>query len=314
MSDSAELLSRDELRELSRLRPHRFALSLAWTWGWIAVCFAAYLYRPGIVTALAGIVIISGRQLGLAILMHDAAHVLLARNKAWNDRLAQWLCAYPLMLDTVLYRMVHLQHHKHTWTERDPDLGLAKPFPISRRSFRRKLLRDLTGQTGVKYFYGLIRLYAGLSPRGKGRGGRTMGQLARTFWARQHGFVLINAALLGGCALAGHPEAYLLLWLVPMLTGYQLVLRLRSIAEHAAVSDPTRELEQTRTTLSPALVRFFIAPHNVNYHLEHHVYQFIPHYNLPRAHRLLAERGALDGAEVVRGYRHVWQRATSKSK
>jgi len=311
MTEQPTLLSRGQLRELSRLRPHRLAFSLVWTWVWIAGCFAVYMWRPSIITALAGIVIISGRQLGLAILMHDAAHRLFSRNKTWNDRLGQWLCAYPLMLDTTLYRMVHLQHHKYTWTDRDPDLSLAKPFPITRRSFARKIWRDLTGRTGLKHYYGLIRLYAGLSPRGKGRGGRSADQLIRTFWARQHGFVLINAALLAACWLGGHAEAYVLLWLVPLLTGYQLVMRLRSIAEHAAVSDPTAELYQTRTTLSPRLVRFFIAPHNVNFHLEHHVYQYIPHYNLPRAHRLLRDQGALDGAEIVHGYWRVWRRAMS---
>ncbi len=311
MTEREQRLSREELRELSELRPWRFVLSLMWTWGWIAGCFALYLYRPSVLTAAIGIVIISGRQLGLAILMHDASHFLFVRNKTWNDRLGQWLTAYPLMLDTVLYRMVHLQHHKHTWTDKDPDLALATPFPITRSSFRRKIIRDLTGQTGIKYFYGLMRVYAGLAPRGKGRAGRSVDQLARTFLARQYGFLVWNAAMVATCWALGHPEAYPLLWLLPMLTGYQLVMRLRSIAEHAAVTDPTKELNQTRTTLSPALVRFFIAPHAVNYHLEHHVYQFIPHYNLARAHRLLRAKGALDDADVVRGYWRVWRRATS---
>jgi len=312
MNAEPTLLNREELRELSKLRPLSLALSLLWTWGWIAGCFALYVYRPSIITALVGIIIISGRQLGLAILMHDAAHVLFARDKKWNDRLGQWLCAYPLMLDTVLYRMVHLQHHKYTWTDKDPDRGLATPFPISRRSFRRKILRDLTGRTGIKHYYGLVRVYSGLSPRGKGRGGRSYGQLFKTFLLRQYGFLVFNAALLAVCIVVSRPEAYLLLWLVPMLTGYQLVMRLRSIAEHAAVSDPTSELHQTRTTLSPALVRFFIAPHSVNYHLEHHLYQFVPHYNLTRAHRMLRAKGALDDAEVVHGYWRVWRQATSR--
>ena len=74
----------------------------------------------------------SGRHLALAILMHEAAHGLLLRNKPWNDRIGQWLTAYPTMADTLLYRRAHFQHHKHTWTEQDPDLGLATALPVSR--------------------------------------------------------------------------------------------------------------------------------------------------------------------------------------
>jgi fatty acid desaturase len=36
----------------------------------------------------------------------------------------------------------------------------------------------------------------------------------------------------------------------------------------------------------------------VNYHLEHHLYPAVPHYHLPRLHRLLVDRRALAGAEV----------------
>ena len=37
---------------------------------------------------------------------------------------------------------------------------------------------------------------------------------------------------------------------------------------------------------------------HVNYHVEHHLYPAIPHYNLPACHRELRARGILEGAEV----------------
>ena len=46
------------------------------------------------------------------------------------------------------------------------------------------------------------------------------------------------------------------------------------------------------------LGRALLFPHHVNYHLEHHLYPAVPHYHLPQLHRLLADKGALDGAEV----------------
>ena len=45
-----------------------------------------------------------------------------------------------------------------------------------------------------------------------------------------------------------------------------------------------------------------IAPNRVNYHLEHHLMMTVPHYKLPRFHRLLRERGVLDHACVANGY------------
>ena len=38
----------------------------------------------------------------------------------------------------------------------------------------------------------------------------------------------------------------------------------------------------------------------------------VPHYNLPRLHALLRERGALDGAWVAKGYLRVLREAASR--
>jgi fatty acid desaturase len=46
------------------------------------------------------------------------------------------------------------------------------------------------------------------------------------------------------------------------------------------------------------LARLVLFPHHVNYHLEHHLYPAVPHYHLPRLHRLLRDKGALAAAEV----------------
>ena len=96
------------------------------------------------------IMIIGARQLGLAVLMHDAAHNALFKTLSWNDTVADWLCGYPMMARTDAYRRYHLVHHTRTQQKDDPDLILSKPFPITRKSLRRKIIRDLTGQTGYQ--------------------------------------------------------------------------------------------------------------------------------------------------------------------
>ena len=310
--EAESYLPRERPTELRRISPLRSLAALAFTWACIAACFWAYAVW-GPISLVVSWFVMSGRHLALAILMHDGAHGLLLRNKSWNDRISQWLTAYPTMADTLLYRRVHFQHHRHTWTEQDPDLGLAAALPVTRASFKRKMLRDLTGQTAYARHRLILRYAAGLSPRGRGLEGKTSGAVVRTYIANQRGFLITNALLIGALTVAGIPAAYALVWWLPAWTGYSVVLRLRSIAEHACVSDPRDPLRQTRTTLAPGWLRFFLAPHHVNYHLEHHLFMTVPHYNLPRAHRLLRESGKLACAEVAPSYLAVLRMATSKT-
>ena len=203
------------------------------------------------------------------------------------------------------YRQYHLQHHAKTWTDEDPDLELATPFPINRASLKRKFWRDLSGQTGWKRFLAILNRDIG----------RSRGRVRRDFGAglqALHGVVITNLVLLGLLTLFGHPALYLL-WIVAWFTTYSLVMRIRSIAEHAMVPDIKDELRNTRTTLARWWERLLIAPNRVNFHLEHHLLMTVPHYNLPRLHHMLRSRGVLADACVTDGYWNVLNLAASKS-
>jgi fatty acid desaturase len=300
-----EALTRDEIRSLTEICDSRAWLSILVDWGLIGMSFALVAAFPNPLSIVVAIAVIGSRQLGLAILMHDAAHRALLRNRSWNDWVGNWLCAYPVWNDVHPYRKYHLQHHAKTWTSEDPDLELATPFPISRESFRRKVWRDLSGQTGWKRFLAILNRDLGHS---RGRVRRDFGAGLQAL----HGVVITNAALLGLLALFGHPELYLL-WVVAWFTTYSLVMRIRSIAEHAMVPDVTDELRNTRTTLARWWERLLIAPNRVNFHLEHHLLMTVPHYNLPRLHRMLRSRGVLEDACVTDGYRSVLALAASKA-
>lgn len=310
-STPVQYVTPEQLAGLKKLSNVRGLASVAFTWGCIIGAWALYIWTPGVWTFLAGWMVVSGRHLALSILMHEGAHGAILSNRKWNDRISQWLTAYPTMADTVVYRMYHLQHHRYTWTKNDPDIGLARPFPITPRSFFRKMARDLTGRTAYHRYRSLLRLSAGLTPAGKGREGKSWGFILKNLWQRQKGFFITNSLILAGLTAAGRPEVFFLLWWLPALTGYNVVLRIRNIAEHAMIPDPSDELKQTRTTLAPFWVRFFMAPHHVNYHLEHHLYIYVPHYNLPKMHRMLRENGVLERAEIAHSYIDVLRKAAS---
>ena len=92
---------------------------------------------------------------------------------------------------------------------------------------------------------------------------------------------------------------YFILWILPLVTVVQAILRLRAIAEHGATTDFSSPLTAARTNVVPAWLGWLIFPHNVNYHIEHHLYASVPQYNLPALHAALVERGLLEKAEVV---------------
>jgi fatty acid desaturase len=298
-----ERLSREDIAELLRFEDWRSWWSIAFDWIVVFASMALVAWWPHtptlFVPSVAALFLIGARQLGFAILMHEASHRSLFSNRAVNDWAGQWLCAYPIWSDTSVYRPYHLQHHAHTGTQRDPDLGLIAPFPISRASLRRKVLRDLTGQTGVKFARAAFA-------RSLKRWSEPEGRRATV------GVLVTNALLLGALAALGHPALYLL-WVGAWLTTNTLVTRIRSIAEHALTPNADDPLGNTRTTLLSWWERLLIGPNRVNFHLEHHLLMTVPHYQLPRMHALLRERGLLARACVESGgYAAILRRAASK--
>lgn len=297
-----ERFTRAEIQELLRVSNVRGWLSIAVNWALIAAAFALVGAWPNPLTVLIALFVIGARQLGCAVLMHEASHRTLLADKRWNDRAGSWLCAYPVWTDLYAYRPYHLQHHAKTWTAEDPDLGLVLPFPITRQSLRRKIWRDLSGQTGRKFARAAWKRSVARWRAGDAEGRRAF-----------VGFVVTNALLLAVLTAFGKPWLYLL-WAGAWLTTNTLATRIRAIAEHAMVPDPADPLRNTRTTLATWWERLLLAPNRVNYHLEHHLLMTVPHYRLPEMHERLAARGLLDDALVTRGYRAVLARAASKGE
>jgi len=300
-----QVLSRDDIDALLEMRDWKSWRSIAVNWALVAASFVLVARWPNPITVLVAVFVIGARQLGFAVLMHEAAHRTLFRNRRLNDWAGNWLCAYPVWGDLYPYRPYHLQHHAKTWTADDPDLELANPFPITRASLRRKVWRDLSGKTGWKRFRATLKRDLG-SSRGRVRRNFDAGLEAL------HGVAITNGILLALLVAAGHPALYLL-WIAAWLTSYSLVMRVRSIAEHAMIPDPESDVGNTRTTLARWWERLLIAPNYVNYHLEHHLLMTVPHYNLPRMHRLLRDRGVLGDACVTHGYPAVLALAASRA-
>ncbi|MEM7135618.1 MAG: fatty acid desaturase family protein [Myxococcota bacterium] len=305
--DWRESFTKEEIKELRQHSDWHGWLTLVTDYGMIAASMALVAYVPNVWTVLLALVVIGTRQLGLAVILHEASHRTLFNNRKLNDWVGNWLAAYPIYISMDMYRPHHLDHHGKTWGDTDPDRELADGFPVSKASMARKVLRDLLGVTGLKQLIGTSYVaYRVIRRQEVGQGTLPM-RLDRDRVIRMVvGTVVTNAVLFGVLWALGHPLLYLL-WFGAWLTTNKLVVRLRSMAEHSAVPSPHPgdPFGNTRTTLTSWWERVLLAPHHVGYHLEHHLVITIPYYKLPRFHRMLGERGLLDNACVEQGYVRV---------
>ena len=284
--------------------------SNVWAWwlvgsNWLAIMALLLLagWYPNILTLMLVWVLLPGRQLGLSVLMHEAGHGTLFATRSLNHWVGQWLCALPTLNDLPSYAAGHLNHHRLAGTPEDPDLPNYRAYPVDHRSFRRKVIRDLTGQTGAKLVAGAVK--GGLSHFSVEAAPADPWLLLKQ--------VMVQVALAGVLVAMGIGWTWWL-WAATFMTSYMLVIRLRQIAEHAAVpdaNDPDPRLN-TRTVTAPLWQRWLLAPNGVNYHLEHHLLPGVPCYRLQTFRARLIENGWLDQAPIFNSYHQVFAHAVRR--
>jgi fatty acid desaturase len=258
--------------------------------------------------------VVGARQQAMIVLMHEAAHRKLFRNPAVNDSVGEVVLAWPFFVSMFSYRANHFAHHRHLNTELDPDwvryLGLnaeeRKNWQYQRTLWQvvRPLAADLVGLGVVRQVKRVVRL-----ARPRNHDPRRAGPAADTEAARKFrgysplalwGFRLGLAA---GLTVTGTWWVFLLYWVVPGLTVLKMGTRLRLLAGHFAIYGG----EGIRTTLTSPLGRLLLGPHNIGYHVEHHLYPAVYFGCLPELHRMLAGRGDYAGGFPLRVTRGYWQ-------
>lgn len=284
-------LSKDELRDLCQLSVPTGLYAIGFQWIviigsiWIALAINDWW------AFLLAVIVIGTRQHALAVLMHDASHYLIVRNKTLNDVIASIFLSFPILTSTSRYRTHHGLHHRHVNTELDPDDNNRQIF-ATRLDMFVTALKDVTGfntmtTVGTLNHFGITGPM--VKPAGHPDGiGRLEKGLAWTFYG-----VILLAVIVFGVWLE-----FLFFWVLPLATVLPPILRFRALAEHGGCEDGS-DLTMARTVTPGWLERVLLAPCNVHYHLEHHLYPGIPFYNLPKASDLLHRR------EVYAAQAHV---------
>ena len=184
-----------------------------------------FIVFPNPFTFILAFLLIGSRQHGLSILAHDSAHGVLFKTKALNEFVGKYLLAAPYGGDMLAYRKYHLKHHKYAQSELDPDLPLSVKFPVSKASLRRKLIRDITGQTYLRLRLATLKMKTGEAPAIEGSDA-----FQKTSpWP----YLITNAIIFAVLFAIGHWWLYFALWFAPLMTWFFVVLRLRNITEHA---------------------------------------------------------------------------------
>ncbi len=266
----------------------------------VSVSVALAFWPNPLIVGLA-VIVIGTRQHALFVMAHDAAHYLLYDSRWLNDAVGR-ACSTVQGLSMRTYRVIHRLHHNHLYGELDPDTALHGGYPRGRAYLVKKLLKDLAGLTAWKtytYFLGGAPALNTATNKALRPLDDTSSKLRDEARADRNAVIAFHVIALGLFALSGYLVRYLVLWILPLVTVVQAILRLRAIAEHGATTDFSSPLTAARTNVAPAWLEWLIFPHQVNYHIEHHLYASVPHYNLRSLHREMLERGVLDGAEVV---------------
>lgn len=282
----------EELKQLSVLWPRRTVAALAFDWAVIAAAIALANHFGAVWLYLLAVAVIAGRMHALGVLMHEAAHFRFLKNRKIADLVGDLFMAWPIMATVDGYRQNHLAHHQHTNTEKDPDwttkLGKAAyAFPQQVWAMTVNLLGYLVAVNSVRDLAHILPRLARAKQTGRYR-------LARL------GYYLGVAALI---TLLGIWKGFLLYWVVPYMTLFFLFAYVRGVAEHFGSMDYDEELGSTRTVIPYVWERGFFAPHNINYHLEHHLFPGVPFYNLPKLNEaLMRDETYRANAHITRGY------------
>jgi fatty acid desaturase len=309
------ILSGEEVASLTRLNDLRSALGLLQTLAVIAAAMAFGIHVGPSPWILASILVIGVQQHGLFILAHESAHYRLFAHRGLNDAVGR-LIGMAGGISMCTYRVIHRLHHNNLYTEKDPDTAIHGGYPRGVRYLWQKLAQDLVGWNAWKtfaYFFGAPAVN-GATNRAARPLDDTSEHLRAVARVDRRMVVAFQLAAPLVCWLAAGRTGlvmYLLLWAVPLVTVLQPILRLRAICEHGAVTDLSSPLTAARTNVTTVdgsrdaldacfnlAGRALLFPHHVNYHLEHHLYPAVPHYHLPRLHRMLRAKGALEGAQV----------------
>ncbi|MBN9535910.1 MAG: fatty acid desaturase [Alphaproteobacteria bacterium] len=238
----------------------------------------------------------------LFMALHETAHKTAFKTRALNAVVGQ-ICGVLIGLPYEYYRLFHWDHHRHTQDPtKDPELVVAsRTDSLPHRALAFTGLLQLGARLLLMLRHAVTgQVTAPWIPEDK-RGGIVLE-------ARLYTLLYLGLAA-GSVALA--TSLLLWVWILPVLIG-QLFLRPYLYTEHTGCGRSPNAFENTRTTATNGLVRWFAW--NMPYHAEHHAYPSVPFHALPALNHLVAARIVHRGQGYRRAVPAAWRALSGPSE
>ena len=285
---------RTELRHIPNFR-NAISVTSIYVQTFFIIWVALELHNP--ITYVIAFLLMGRAHAQLLALMHESVHRLLFRNRKLNDFAGRWLLGYMSFVNTDGYRYVHMAHHREEFGPNEPDIPLYANYPITRASFWRKMRRDGLGSTGFRMLRGQFMSIFKTDP-----------QQLNT----QRKIFSLHAVLLILSMIFVNPWVYVMLWLVPYITVWRVMNRLRSIAEHGGLRADDDRRVTTHSVKQHLFSSFFFVPFNLGWHIAHHADSGIPFRSLPKYHRQLRASGFVTDTYEYGSYLAIWRALRSR--
>jgi fatty acid desaturase len=284
-------LSADELKELGRLRKLPVFFHFGTTLLLMIASAVLFSLKPGLATAAICLLITLHNFNRLASLVHASDHGYLLADSGANNAIGNF-CAYLMGYTRAGHRLAHQAHHSYLNTERDSDKVWGEPADGTTQTLK-KWLEDLflvSALRRVTQYSQADRKSFSVSPWEK-----LSFRFVLQAFKVQAPVIPVQLGLFALYWWIAGPYYYFLLHVLPLVTVYPALIRLRSTVEHSFPFDyRTEDAEQswvTRSTNANWFERFVVAPLDGHYHFEHHLLPGVPYYNLAKAHSLLVQKG-----------------------
>jgi len=284
-------LTKGELKDLHEMHDGRAVLHFGGVLATTACVPLVYLAYPGPLTAVLCVLLALHNFNTFAQIVHGSGHGKLLRNGYWNDLVGE-IAAGFLGFRRLGAALAHQMHHSKLNTEEDGDRIWGRPEQTT-GEFCTMLLQDVLMISALK------RVLQYLQFDRKGYTTRPWQALGPRFFAGKLQKLLpilaIQLALLAYYWAVLGPAFYLYFYILPILTVYPALIRLRTACEHAFDGGyrprTAEERWVTRSTRANLFERLVVAPALMPFHFEHHLLPAVPYYNLPAVQKLLATKG-----------------------
>jgi fatty acid desaturase len=263
-AEREQLIARTDWPGLARFAVHFGAITLL-----AALILAKIPYWPLLMLPLGVLTIF------LFAALHETIHETAFHSHLLN-RIVANICGFLVVVPPVWFRYFHFAHHGHTHDPlNDPELASAKPETF---------WQYVAHLSAIPYWILTAKTVAA-NVKGVNREAHVTERARQKVTNEARIFVTLYGALFLASLISGS-AALLWVWVIPVLLG-QPFLRAYLLAEHARCPHVANMLENTRTTFTNGVVRFFAW--NMPFHAEHHALPTVPFHKLPRFHQIVRE-------------------------